>query len=43
MENYGNYLATEQDKQLQADIAEPIAKEMIEDNVFYQNKIKYGD
>jgi hypothetical protein len=41
--NYGNRIATEQDKQLQADIAEPIAEEMIEDNVFYQNKIKYGD
>ena len=41
--NYGNRIATEQDKQLQADIAEPIAKEMIEDNAFYQNKIKYGD
>jgi len=39
MENYGNYLATEQDKQLQADIAEPIAREMIEDNLFYQNHL----
>jgi hypothetical protein len=32
-----------EDKQVQSDIAEPIAKEMIEDNAFYQNKIKYGD
>ena len=38
--NYGNRIATEQDKQLQADIAEPIAREMIENNLFYQNKVK---
>ena len=40
MENYGNYLATVEDKQLQADIAEPIVKKMIEDNHFVQNKLK---
>lgn len=43
LDSYGNKVATEQDKQLQADIAEPIARELIEDNAFYQNKIKYGD
>lgn len=43
LETYGNRIATMEDKQVQSDIAEPIAKEMIEDNAFYQNKIKYGD
>ncbi len=38
--DYGNRIATIEDKQLQADIAEPIAKEMIEDNAFYQNQLK---
>ena len=43
MQDYGNKIATPHDKQVQANIAEPIAKELIEDNLFYQNKIKYGD
>jgi len=43
MQDYGNKQATLHDKQVQANIAEPIAKELIEDNLFYQNKIKYGD
>ena len=40
MYSYGNVFATPLDKQLQEDIAKPIAKELIEDNLFYQNKIK---
>jgi len=43
MQDYGNKQATPHDKQVQANIAEPIAREMIEDNLFYQNKIKHGD
>jgi len=43
LSNYGNSIATEEDKKLQADIAEPIAKEMIEDNAFYQNQLKNED
>ena len=43
MQDYGNKIATPHDKQVQANIAEPIAKELIEDNLVYQNKIKYGD
>ena len=43
MQDYGNKQATLHDKQVQANIAEQIAKELIEDNLFYQNKIKYGD
>ena len=41
--NYGNRVATIEDKQLQADIAEPIATEMIESNHFYQNKLKHEE
>lgn len=37
MMDYGNRQATLHDKQVQANIAEPIAKEMIESNIFYQN------
>ena len=37
LENYGNKQATLEDKQIQADIAQPIARELIEDNLFYQN------
>ena len=40
MENYGNYLATAEDWDRQADIAEPIAREMIESNDFYANQLK---
>lgn len=40
MENYGNSIATIEDKQLQADIAEPIVREMIESNDFYANQLK---
>ena len=39
MQDYGNKIATPHDKQVQANIAEPIARELIEDNLFYQNKI----
>jgi hypothetical protein len=39
MQDYGNRQATEKDKLIQANIAEPIVKELIEDNLFYQNKI----
>ena len=38
--NYGNRIATIEDKQLQADIAEPIVQKMIEDNHFVQNQLK---
>lgn len=37
MQDYGNRQASEHDKQVQANIAEPIARELIEDNLFYQN------
>jgi hypothetical protein len=40
MESYGNYLATAEDWDRQADIAEPIAREMIESNDFYKNDLK---
>ena len=40
MESYGNYLATAEDWDRQADIAEPIAREMIESNDFYKNELK---
>ena len=40
MQDYGNKVATPHDKQVQANIAEPIARELIEDNLFYQN---HGD
>ena len=40
MESYGNYLATAEDWDRQADIAEPIAREMIESNDFYANQLK---
>jgi hypothetical protein len=43
MQDYGNKQATLHDKQVQANIAEPIVREMIESNIFYQNKIKQGD
>ena len=39
MQDYGNKIATPHDKQVQANIAEPIARELIESNLFYQNKI----
>jgi len=39
LESYGNKLATIEDKRLQEQIAEPIAKELVEDNLFYQNKM----
>ncbi len=37
MQDYGNKIATLHDKQVQANIAEPIARELIESNNFYQN------
>jgi hypothetical protein len=43
MISYGNIIATVEDRQVQADIAEPIARELIEDNMFYQNQIKRGN
>ena len=40
MNNYGNKHATAQDKQIQADIAEPIANEWKKDHNFYQNSLE---
>mgnify|MGYP003645476433 CR=1 FL=1 len=40
LNNYGNKHATAQDKQIQADIAEPIANEWKEKHNFYQNSLK---
>ena len=40
LNNYGNKYATAQDKQIQADIAEPIANEWKKSNNFYQNSLK---
>jgi hypothetical protein len=40
LNNYGNKQATAQDKQIQADIAEPIANEWKKSNNFYQNSLK---
>ena len=40
LNNYGNKHATAQDKQIQADIAEPIAQKMLDDNHFYKNSLK---
>tara|TARA_B110000263_G_C15283258_1_gene499445 strand:+ start:772 stop:1758 length:987 start_codon:yes stop_codon:yes gene_type:complete len=40
MSEYGNKHATAQDKQIQADIAEPIANEWKKDHNFYQNSLK---
>ena len=40
LNNYGNIQATTQDKQLQADIAEPIANEWKKDHNFYQNNLE---
>ena len=37
MQDYGNKQATEKDKLIQANIAEPIAREMIEENNFWKN------
>ena len=37
MESYGNRSATEEDKKVQEAIAEPIARDAIEDNHFYKN------
>ena len=43
MNNYGSRQATVDDKKVEELIAETIAEEMIEDNLFYQNKLKQGD
>ena len=43
LSNYGNKLATAEDKKVQELIAEPIARNAIEDNNFYQNQLKNGD
>ena len=40
MNQYGNKHATIQDKQIQADIAKPIAQKMLEDNHFYKNSLE---
>ena len=40
LKGYGNKYATSQDKQIQADIAEPIANEWKKDHNFYQNSLK---
>ena len=40
MNGYGNKLATSQDKQIQADIAEPIANEWKKDHRFYNNNLE---
>ena len=40
MKEYGNKQATTQDKQIQADIAKPIAQKMLDDNHFYKNSLK---
>ena len=37
MQSYGNVYATDEDKKVQEAIAEPIAKQAIEDNHFYKN------
>jgi hypothetical protein len=43
MNNYGSRQATVEDKKVEERIAETIAEEMIEDNLFYQNKLKQED
>ena len=43
LSNYGSRQATVEDKKVEERIAETIAEEMIEDNLFYQNKLKQGD
>ncbi|MDC3257152.1 hypothetical protein OAU44_00090 [bacterium] len=43
MNEYGNRYATVDDKKVQELIAEPIARNAIEDNNFYQNKLKNED
>jgi len=40
MKSYGNVYATVDDKKVQEAIAEPIARQAIEDNAFYQNSLK---
>ena len=40
MSNYGNKHATDEDKKLQAEIAEPISNEWKKDHNFYQNSLK---
>ena len=40
MKQYGNKKATLQDRQLQADMAEPISNEWKENNYFYQNNLE---
>jgi len=40
MSNYGNKHATDEDKKLQAEIAEPISNEWKEKHNFYQNSLK---
>lgn len=40
MKEYGNKQATTQDKQIQADIAKPIAQKMLDDNHFYKNSLE---
>ena len=43
MESYGNKVATDEDKANAEKLAEPIAKEMIENNNFVQNQIRNGE
>jgi len=43
MEQYGNKVATVEDKANAEKLAEPVAKEMIENNNFVQNQLRNGD
>ena len=43
MEQYGNKVATDEDKANAEKLAEPIAYEMIMNNNFVQNQIRYGE
>ena len=43
MDKYGNKVATVEDKANAEKLAEPVAKEMIENNNFVQNQIRNGD
>ena len=43
MEQYGNKVATVEDKANAEKLAEPIAQYMIENNNFVQNQLRNGD
>ena len=40
VKSYGNIHATDEDKKVQAEIAEPISNEWKENNHFYQNNLE---